>query len=348
MAEPLKVALIGCGFYAQNHLNAWRDLAPEGVILSAVCDLDAAKAAAAGQQFGVPHFTDANTMLDAITPGLVDITTQMASHRSLCALMAERRVPAVVQKPLAPNWDDCVAIADTAHRHGVFLAVHENFRFQTPLRHVEDLLQRGEIGQPSWARLSFRTGFDVYKTQPYFLTEERLCILDVGIHILDLARVYLGEVIRVSCETQRRNPRVRAEDTATIMMKHEGGAVSLVECTYGSRKLPDPFPETLLEIEGEFGALAVREGEQLHLTVNGARSERWIGSELLSWTSRPWHVSQESVLHTNRHMADAVRAGRPAATSIADNMKTFALVEAAYEAAATHRAVQPKVWTPVP
>jgi D-apiose dehydrogenase len=122
--------------------------------------------------------------------------------------------------------------------------------------------------------------------------------------------------------------------------------VSTVECTYESRRLPDPFPETLLEIEGEHGALAVTAGEKLHLTVRGVESDRMIGSELLSWTSRPWHVSQESVVHTCRHMLNAVRSGKPAATDIADNLKTYALVEAAYASAASGRAETPPRWDP--
>ena len=67
-----------------------------------------------------------------------------------------------------------------------------------------------------------------------------------------------------------------------------------------------------------------------------------IGAPLLSWTSRPWHVAQESVLTTCRHMLESFRAGRTAETSAADNLKTFALVEAAYEFAASGKAVRPK------
>jgi D-apiose dehydrogenase len=345
MPDRLRIALVGCGFYAQNHLHAWRDLTAEGADLVGVCDLDGGKANAAAAQFGTVAFTDLATMLDAVKPQLVDVTTRMDSHRAVCELLAERGIATVVQKPLAPDWETCVAIANTANRHGTFLAVHENFRFQTPMMTVANILASGQIGPPSWARLAFRTGYDVYRTQPYFLTEERLCILDVGIHVLDLARVFLGEVERVSCETQRRNPDVRAEDTATILMRHVSGAVSVCESTYASRRLPDSFPETLLAIEGPLGALAVLPGETLQLTVNGAMTERAIGSDLLSWTSRPWHVSQESVLHTCRHMLNAVRNDRPAATSIADNLKTFALVEAAYASAASGQAMVPKVWS---
>ena len=83
--------------------------------------------------------------------------------------------------------------------------MHENFRFQTPMRKLKGLLDRDAIGQPTWARIAFRTGFDVYTNQPYMHHEKRLAILDVGIHVLDVARFLLGEVDRVSCETQRRN-----------------------------------------------------------------------------------------------------------------------------------------------
>ncbi len=36
----MRGAVIGCGFFAQNHLNAWRDMRADGVEVVAVCDLD--------------------------------------------------------------------------------------------------------------------------------------------------------------------------------------------------------------------------------------------------------------------------------------------------------------------
>jgi predicted dehydrogenase len=342
--KPVKVGLIGCGFYAQNHLHAWADLKAQGAELAAVCDLDNAKAEAAGAKFGAPAFTDPKTMFDKIAIDLVDITTRMGSHQALAALAAERGIAAVVQKPFAPTWDEAVAIVDKAHKHKTWLAVHENFRFATSMRRVKAVIESGAIGVPNWARISFRTGYNVYKGQPYLAEEERLVILDVGIHVLDLARWLLGEVAHLSCETQKRKSSIRAEDTATMMLRHDSGAVSVVESTYEARRIPDSFPETLLEIEGPEGSIAVSHGERMVVTTQGLFFEERISSPLLAWTSRPWHVSQEAVLHTNAHMLDAFRNGRPAETSGEDNLKTYALVEAAYEAAARGLAVRPKVW----
>lgn len=344
--NTVAVGMVGCGFYAQNHLNAWADLRPEGALLAAVCDRDPARAAAAGEAFGVPHFTDMRQMLDTVKIDLLDIATRMDTHRDLAAIAAERKVAAVVQKPFAPSWEECVAIVETARRHGAWLAVHENFRFASAMRAVKKILDQGTIGTPNWARLSWRTGFDVYRGQPYLAEEEKLVIQDVGIHILDLARYFLGEVERVSCETQKRNSKIRAEDTATILMRHTSGAVSVVEATYAARRRDDAFPETMLEIEGDGGSVILTKGEKVIVTTQGLSFEDQVGGPLLHWTSRPWHVSQEAVLHTNRHMFERFRDGRPADTSGEDNLKTYALVEAAYEAALSHRSVAPVQWMP--
>ena len=66
MADPLRVGVIGCGFFAQNHLHSWKSLAGEGASLTAVCDIDPAKAKAAAETFGAEHwYGDADRMLAA-------------------------------------------------------------------------------------------------------------------------------------------------------------------------------------------------------------------------------------------------------------------------------------------
>ncbi|HET7716669.1 MAG TPA: Gfo/Idh/MocA family oxidoreductase [Bauldia sp.] len=345
MPDPVRVAIVGCGFFARNHLFSWKDLEIEGVRLVAVCDIDPVKAKAAATEFGIPNwYSDIDTMLDRERIDLIDIVTRMDTHRMLVEKTIGRGIATIVQKPFAPTWDDAVAMTKAAEKAGVFLAVHENFRFQTPLMKVAEAVRSGAIGTPTWARVSFRTGYDLYKTQPYFYTEERFIILDLGVHTLDIARVMMGEAEHVFAETQTRNPKVRAEDTATVLLRHVSGAVSVVDFSYESRKLPDPFPETLMEIEGPNGAIVVEAGLKMRVTVGKDVREEDIGAPLLSWTSRPWHVAQESVLITCRHLLHAYRSGKPAETSAVDNLKTYALAEAAYESAATGRAVRPRVY----
>jgi D-apiose dehydrogenase len=343
-APPTRLALVGCGFYAQNHLSAWRDLQPEGVDLVAVCDLDAGRAAAAATTYGVPAFTDVTDMLEAAKPDLVDVVTQMYAHRQVAALLAARGTGMIVQKPLAPSWEDCVAIAEAVAAAGVFAAVHENFRYQPQMRRAKTLIDSGAIGAVTFARISFRIGLDVYSTQPYLLTEPRGILLDVGIHLVDLARFFCGEVVRISAETQRRNRRVAAEDTATVLLRHSSGATSIVDCTYESRRVPDTFPETLLEIEGDCGAILLHPGNRLAVTSRGVMTEETVHLPPLAWGHPRWMASQIAVLETNRDLLRSFRGGHDPETSVADNLKTYALVDAAYAAAARSMAVEPLAW----
>lgn len=342
--KTIRIGVIGCGFYAQNHLNAWRDLAPEGAMLAAVCDVDPAKAKTAGETFGAPWYTDAAAMLSAERLDAADIVTRQDTHRALAETTIAHGVATIVQKPFAPTWEDATAIVAAARNAGVWLAVHENFRFQAPMRAVRKVIASGAIGEPSWARITFRTGYDVYKTQPYFYDEERFVIADVGVHVLDVARFLLGDVARISCETQRRNPRVRGEDTATMLLGHDSGAVSVVEVTYEARRADDWFPETLMEIEGPRGSIIVTAGCRMKVTRDGEGTEHDIGSPLLSWTSHPWHVSQEGAMGACRHFLDCLQRGVPAETRGEDNLRTYALVDAAYRAAAGQCAVAPVKW----
>jgi predicted dehydrogenase len=343
MNDRTAVAVIGCGFFARNHLNSWKDLASQGVDLVAVCDIDPEKARAAAETFGVPRwYSDPEKLFRSEKIGLVDIVTRMETHRALVERAIAAGIPTIVQKPFAPDLPTCAVMAQAAKTAGVFLAIHENFRFQRPMREATRLLRSGSIGEPNWARISFRTGYDIYKGQPYLMTEERFAIIDLGVHVLDLARVFLGEVEHVSCETQRRNPKVRGEDTATMLLKHHSGGVSVVECTYESYRQPDSFPDTLVEIEGTKGAIALKAGGKLELTVDGKLTTLDVDAPVLHWAERPWHVIQESVYATCADIFGALRSGRPADTSASDNLKTFALCEASYESMASGKKVRPE------
>jgi D-apiose dehydrogenase len=344
MSEPIAVGMVGCGFFAQNHLNSWRDLRNAGANLVAVCDVDAGKAKAAADKFGVPRwYTDAATMFHEQKLGLVDIATRMETHLALVTIAIDQGIPTIVQKPFAPVLAECITMTEHARKAGIFLAVHENFRFQVPMREALKVVRSGAIGTPTWARISFRTGYDIYAGQPYLMHEERFAIIDVGVHVLDIARVFLGEIEHVSAELQRRNPMVRGEDTATMLVKHKSGAVSVVEVTYESRRLPDAFPETIVELEGPAGGLALKAGATMELTTSGAMHATNVDAPVLPWAERPWHVVQESVYATCAHMLSAVRDGRQADTSAVDNLKTFAAAEAAYAAAASGRAERPRL-----
>jgi D-apiose dehydrogenase len=328
-----RVALIGCGFFAPNHIHAWMGL--DEAELVAVCDNDAERARQAAHLAGeVPFFTDAAEMLVAVTPDVVDIVTTAPSHPGLARLCAEYRTPAIIQKPLAPSFDEAVAIARIAQSSGIRMMVHENFRFQKPIRAVKQILDAGEIGEPRYCSVGFRCGYDIYQGQPYLRDEERLVLMDIGVHVFDVARFLMGEITELSCRAQKVRADVRGEDMATALVGFANGAMGLVEASWGSFLARDPFPETLISVEGTAGTVVLEQGYQLSVRAGDEVSFRSVEPEPPTWAERPWHVTQDSVVETCRHWLDVVQGRAVLETSVADNLKTLALIEASYLSAA--------------
>ncbi len=338
MARRLRGGVVGCGFFAVNHLHAWADL-PDCEIV-AVCDRDPARADQARARFAVPRaYDDARAMLASEQLDFVDIVTTVDSHRTLIELCAEHRVPAICQKPFARDTADGEAMVRAAAAADIPLLVHENFRWQAPMRTIRRLLDDGAVGRVHFGRLSFRHAYDIYAGQPYLATERRLALVDVGVHVLDLARFFLGEVTRIYCRATRVNPRVAGEDSATLLLDHDAGATSVVDLCFFSKLDPDPFPQTLVHIEGDGGTLTLDAGYRLTVIGRGGRKVRDVEPAVPAWGAKPWHVIQDSVRNIQAHWLDCLRGKATPGPSGADNLRTLDLVFKAYDSAESGHAI---------
>ncbi len=334
----LRGALIGCGFFAVNQMHGWRDA--KGAWIKAICDRDPERLKLVGDQFGIERrHASAEALFADGGFDFVDIATTVQSHRPLVELAAQHKIPVICQKPFALNIADAKSMVAACAQAGVPLMIHENFRWQSPIQAVRAVIESGEIGEVFWGRFSFRSGYDVFTGQPYLAKGKRFIIEDLGIHVLDIARFMMGDAKSVTAHTQRVNPGIAGEDVATVLISHENRAVSVVDCSYATRLAIEPFPETLIELDGTEGTLRLSQGYRLE--VNGRQGCRMadVSPALLPWASRPWHNIQESVSVIQQHWVNCLKSGAVPQTSGADNLKTLALVEAAYESAASGQAV---------
>ncbi|OQP87333.1 oxidoreductase [Rhizobium rhizosphaerae] len=336
----LRGALIGCGFFAVNQMHGWAGI--DGVEIVALCDRDPARLAEMGERFGVERrHADAQALFAEGGFDFVDIATTVASHRALVEMAAAHGIPAICQKPFARTIADGKAMVAAMEAAGVPLMVHENFRWQTPIRAVKAALDAGAIGTPFWGRFSFRSAFDVFSGQPYLAEGERFILEDLGIHTLDIARFVLGDVESLTARTKRVNPAIRGEDVATVLLDHKSGATSVVDVSYASRLSQELFPQTLVELDGSEGALRLKADYRMEVTGRDGTTVTDVSPALLPWASRPWHNIQESVAALQTHWRDVLREGLTPETSGTDNLKTLALVEASYQSALNRQTLRP-------
>jgi predicted dehydrogenase len=323
-------ALVGCGFFARNHMHGWAEIAD--VEMVAVCDREFAKAAAFATEFGVgAAYGDAAELLAKENIDFVDVVTTAPSHRPLVELAARHGKAILCQKPFAESMSDAEAMVNAATAAGVPLLVHENFRWQRPFVEMAKRIRGGRIGEPTFARISFRHGYDNYVNQPYLAEIERFTIMDVGLHLYDLVRCLVGDVATLCCRTQRLNPIVRGEDAFTAMLGHHNGATSIIDCSFFSKIDPEPFPQTTAWIEGRNGTLELGPGYRLIEHGAGGFEVTDVQPPVPAWGAKPWHAIQDSVVNFQRHAVGVFAGAEAPQPSGADNLKTLALALASYE-----------------
>jgi predicted dehydrogenase len=336
----MRVAVVGAGFWAGYQVAAWGEL-PD-VERIAICDTNRAKAEQLAARFAIPHvYDDAAEMIAAQRPDLLDIVTDVPGHAPLVRLAAEHRVPVVCQKPLAATLAECEDLVRVCREAATPLAVHENWRWQAPLRYVMDLLHQDAIGPPFRARIDMISGFDVFANQPYLRDIEQFILADMGCHLFDLARSYFGDFERLYCQTASIGPGIRGENVATTILSGRDRQLSvLVQMAYARTPLErECFPQTLVFIEGQRGSIEVAPDYVVRLTDSAGTRVWRIEPPGYAWANPAYAVAHASIVACHGDMLRAWQSGTPAETSGADNLKSMRMVFAAYESAATGQAV---------
>jgi predicted dehydrogenase len=216
----------------------------------------------------------------------------------------------------------------------VLLLVHENFRWQAPIRALADALRAGHIGRPFRARLEFTTGFPVFQNQPVLREMQRCILADVGVHVLDVARAMFGEATSLGATIATVQPDVRGEDVATVLLTMGEGVTVTCELSFASVVDPDPFPETLIRVEGTDGSLRLGPGGVLRTTTRQGTTERVVTPPAYPWVDPRYAVAQAAMVPCVGDLLAHIREEREAETTGADNLRTLELVEAAYVSAA--------------
>ena len=334
--QRFRGALIGCGFFADNHMHAWASIDEAAIV--ALCDTDVNKARAMAKRFGIGATYDSvEALLAGETLDFVDIATTAPSHRPLVERAVREVATVICQKPFAERFADAAAMVEAAERAGATLLVHENFRWQKPFVELAERIDAGAVGSPHFARFSFRHGFDNYVNQPYLAEIERLSIMDVGLHLFDLARRFLGEVDTLSCRTQRLNPRVRGEDAFTALLSVTPGGTATVVATARSspRSARSRSRARSHWIEGTDGTLALDAARHDRRARRRGRARVASDPEVPDWGERPGTSSRTASerFQAPRRRRDG-RTREPGNPPAPTTSRTLTLALAAYEAAA--------------
>jgi predicted dehydrogenase len=300
------------------------------------------KAEALARVLGIPAvYDDPEELLRREDVDFLDVVTDPSTHERFVALAAAHHKPVICQKPLASDYASAERMVGACRDAGVPLLVHENWRWQAPIRALKAVLDEGRVGRVFRARLTMVSGFDLFANQPFLAELEQFVLADMGSHVLDVARFLFGEAASVYCRTARVHPRIKGEDVATVTLGMRSGATVVVELGYpGTPYERERFPETFALVEGERGSVELAADYWVRTTTAEGTLARRHAPPRYDWADARYDVVHASGVPCNRNLLGALRGEGAAETTGEDNLRTARLVFASYDSAASGQAVR--------
>jgi len=340
--RSLRFGLLGAGFWARFQLPGWYETRRAECV--AVYNRTRSKAEWLAARFEIPNVHgDPEDLLRTEALDFVDIVTGVETHAPMVRLAAKHRLPVVCQKPLATSLPEAEEMVAACQQAGVRLFVNENWRWQTPIRALAEVLRSGAIGTPFRARIDMISGFPVFANQPFLKQLDEFILTDLGSHTLDTARFLFGEVESLYCTTQRVHTDIRGEDVATIQLRMESGASVVVEMAYAENHLErDRFPETAIFVEGSQGSAELALDHWIRVTTKSGTQIRRVPPPRFEWADPAYDVVHSSIVPCQANILSALLGEGDAETTGEDNLKTVRLVFGCYESARANRVVHPR------
>ena len=204
-----------------------------GTTLAAVMDMtmDAARAHA----HGAPAFTDLAQFL-ATPMDAVVISTPAHVREPLCIAAFAAGLHVLSEKPLAHSVAASRRILDAAMAAKRHLGAGFNMRYYPAFAYVKDVMASGRIGEIDHIRI-----YGGHEGLPKFAHDWEYkaevsgggALWDVGIHMTDMARHLLGEIVSVyGVATEKVWKVPGSEDNAMAIFKSPSGVAAIYQATW--------------------------------------------------------------------------------------------------------------------
>jgi D-apiose dehydrogenase len=333
--KKLNFAVFGCGFWSGFQIGAWSEI--PGVELVALYNRTLSKATALAAKYKVPRvYDDPEALLRNEKLDFIEIITDVDTHSLFTRMAVKHGIRNIIcQKPMAPGFEEAKQMVTLCRDAGVNLYIHENYRWQTPVRRFREIMNSGIIGKPFKARVSFLSGFPVFDNQPFLARLDKFILTDMGSHILDVTRFLFGEAKTLWCQTRSVNPGIKGEDLAVVALEMKNGMPVYAEMSYASIVEHDSFSTVFILVEGEKGSITLGPRFEIRTTTRKKTVSEFVTFPSYPWADPDYIVNHESGIPLCRNILSGILNQGKAENTGEDNFETVKLVWASYESAET-------------
>jgi predicted dehydrogenase len=230
----VRLTVIGTGVIGRLRAQTIVDH-PETQLVG-VADVNRVSAVEAATAFKTVAFADYQQMIDELRPDAVIVSSPVTLHEEMCVFAFSRGCHVLVEKPLANSLEACRTILGAASAAQRTLAVGFNHRFYPAIKFLKQAVNDGVIGEIDHLRV-FGGHDGLHNFRADWMYKGELsgggCMMDVGIHMTDLARYVAGEVTAVYGFASGRIWNVPgSEDNAVAVMRTTQGVPITYQATW--------------------------------------------------------------------------------------------------------------------
>ena len=241
--EKLRIAVIGAGMWGMNHGRIYQEH-PQAEI-AGVCDLDAKKAKAFADTFGLGPdrvFTNHIEMLKNIKCDAVAIVTPDYLHRDLAVDCANLKKHILLEKPLATTREDVKDIVEAVEKNKVRIMVDLHNRWSPPFAITKKAIEDGEIGEVYSAYFRLNDVKSVATTMLSWAAQSSI-LWFLGSHSLDTLRWIFDDEVDTVYSVSRKGilsaQGINVEDIYQTILTFKKGGIATMENGWIT---PDTFP----------------------------------------------------------------------------------------------------------
>jgi predicted dehydrogenase len=308
---PLGIGLIGLGRHGSRYARHLLNDVPEGR-LTAVCRRHIHEGSGLPAGSTAACYADYRELIADSRVDAVVIVTPPALNREISLAVAAAGKPFLIEKPLAPTLDDARAIASAAAQCGCIAMTAQTLRFDSAI--LDLIAHQKEVGELRYVSVASRMEPSAGSASGF---NGRGCLMEIGVHVLDLVRVLTADEVRqVSCEMDVVPPA--------------GPEARLLGRLTTRRGIP-----CLIDVSrvswGRVGRVELVGSE-------GQMAADWCGHRVTRISARhdstDWSAGAEpTVVRTLRAFLQAIQAGVSPPVTMADGLRAVEIAEACYASA---------------
>lgn len=335
----LRIAVIGAGVIGARHISVLAS-DREAFSLAAIAD-PMPKAEIIAQKNGTQYFADYREMLDKIKLDGVVIASPNKLHTSTALECIERKIPVLIEKPIADSMIEAISIAEASRRMGVPVLVGHHRRHNPLMRRAQEFIREGGIGQmAAIVAYSLRRKHDGYFDAPWKREKGGGPLLINGIHEIDNLRMLCGEIESLQAATANVTRGFPVEDTIAATLKFQNGTLGTltisdaVQAPWAWELTAREEPEFAWEAQhscmvcGTKASIAIPSLEHWHNENGGGRGDPSVRGRLYY---KPADPMREELLHFVR----VIRGEEAPIVSAEEGSRTLACVLAMERSAKT-------------